>query len=610
MALGLPPGLGALFSPSTKRRLALAGVGSVGLSLLDTIGVLATLPLFQVVAGVPVDQGALGRLSSATGVTDPERLVLIVCVFVVGVFVTKSVLAFFFRRWQVHFLADQQARTSADVLRRYLSAPYAFHLQRTPADLLRTVNDGIAMTYTGIIAGLQVLIEMSNIVFVMGALVLVAPWPALFTLVYFVTFGYLLQRFTRRRLNLAGQRVIDAATDSYRLALQSLNAVKEIKLRNAAEDFSSRYLEARRRSARAGADGAVFSELPKYFFDVIFVVGVGLLAGGLFASGDEQALVTLGLFVAAGSRLLPSVVRLLGSVGTARVSERPMHLVLEELEALDGYEREFASRARASGPVPAGDVRVEDLWFRYPESDTDVLRGVDLEIPAGSSLAVVGSSGAGKSTFVDLLLGLHEPTSGRVTAGGRDVLDNLVGWQSTLAVVPQDVYLADASLRANIAFGERLEDVDEALVAECLRRANLDHVVADLPSGLDTWVGERGVRLSGGQRQRVGIARALYRRPRLLVLDEATSALDNKTERSVTETIRSLSGDITVVVVAHRLSTVRHADRLVFLDGGVVRASGSFQEVREQNADFAELVALAVLDADDAARDEVRDVTL
>lgn len=610
MALGLPPGLGALFSPSTRRRLALAGVGSVGLSLLDTIGVLATLPLFQMVAGVPVDEGALGRVSTVTGVTDPERLVLLVCVFVIAVFVTKSVLAFFFRRWQVHFLADQQARTSADMLRRYLSAPYAFHLQRTPAELLRTVNDGIAMTYTGVIAALQVLIELSNIVFVMGALVLVAPGPALFTLVYFVTFGYLLQRFTRRRLTRAGERVIDAATDSYRLALQSLNAVKEIKLRNAADDFSDRYLEARRRSARAGADGAVFSELPKYFFDVIFVTGVGLLAGGLFATQEDTALVTLGLFVAAGSRLLPSVVRLLGSVGTARVAERPTHLVLEELAALAHSEQSYASRAGASGPVPTGDLRVEDLWFRYPGSDTDVLRGVDLSIPAGSSLAVVGSSGAGKSTFVDLLLGLHEPTSGRITAGGVDVLDNLTGWQSTLAVVPQDVYLADASLRANIAFGDRPDDIDDALVAECVRRANLEHVVAALPDGLETWVGERGVRLSGGQRQRVGIARALYRQPRLLVLDEATSALDNKTERSVTETIRALSGDITVVVVAHRLSTVRHADRLMFLDGGVVRASGTFQEVRDQNAEFAELVALGGLDHDEAVPAEVRDAAL
>lgn len=596
---GVPPGLGALFSPSTRRRLALAAVGSVGLSLLDTIGVLATLPLFQVVAGVPVDEGALGTISRVTGVTGQQRLVLLVCGFVIAVFVTKSVLAFLFRRWQVHFLADQQAVTSASVLRRYLSAPYAFHLRRTPAELLRTVNDGIAMTYTGVVAGLQVLVELSNIVFVMAALVVVAPWPALFTLVYFATAGYVLQRLTRQRLKVAGARVIDAATDAYRLALQSLNAVKEIKLRDAGSTFADRYLEARRRAAHAGASGAVWSELPKYFFDVIFVTGVGLLAAGLFATGGEDALVTLGLFVAAGSRLLPSLVRLLGSVGTTRVADQPMRLVIDELHALETSERELGSQARSEGPVPDGDLRVEDLWYRYPGTDVDVLRGVDLTVPKGTSLAVVGSSGAGKSTFVDLLLGLHEPTRGRITAGGRDVMENLVGWQSSLAVVPQDVYLADASLAANIAFGERPEDVDEALVLECIRRANLEHVVAELPDGLDSWLGERGVRLSGGQRQRVGIARALYRRPRLLVLDEATSALDNRTERSVTETIGALAGEITVVVVAHRLSTVRHADQLVYLDGGVVRARGSFDEVRRQNADFAELVALAALEPDD-----------
>lgn len=602
MALVPRHGLGALFSPSTKRRLVLAGAGAVALSALDMVGVLATLPLFQLVAGVPPDEGSLARVSELLGVTDTEQMVLYICLFIVAVFVTKSVLAFFFRRWQLHFLADQQAQTSASVLRRYLSAPFAFHLQRTPAELLRTVNDGIAMSYTGVTAALQVVIESFNVAFVMAGLAVIAPWPAAFTLVYFVTFGVLLQVFTRRRLAEAGQRVIDAATDAYRLALQSLNAVKEIKLQDGADDFAARYLAARRRAAHAGADGAVFSELPKYAFDVIFVVGVALLAGGLFLLGGDQPLVTLGLFVAAGSRLLPSVVRMLASLGTLRVAQGPLHLVVAELEALDRSGAELASRARRDGPVPAGDVLVEDLWFRYPGTDADVLRGVTLAIPAGSSLAVVGTSGAGKSTFVDLLLGLHEPTSGRITAGGRDILDNLVGWQSTLAVVPQDVYLADASLRANVAFGERPEDVDDDLVRRCLSQADLDEVVASLPDGVDTWVGERGARLSGGQRQRVGIARALYRRPRLLVLDEATSALDNKTERSVTETIRGLSGEITVVVVAHRLSTVRHTDRLVYLDGGVVRASGSFEEVRAENADFAELVALAVLDSDEAER--------
>jgi ABC-type multidrug transport system fused ATPase/permease subunit len=494
-------------------------------------------------------------------------------------------------------VADQQSLTSTDILRRYLSAPYSYHLLRTPAELLRTLNEGVGITYSGVMASLAVGVESCNILFVMGALMLVAPWPALFTLVYFVTLGLLLMHLTRRRLQRAGRRNIENAAEAYRLALQSLSAVKEIKLRNAGDDFADRFLQARRRSAHAGADATVFADLPKYAFDVIFVVGVSLLAGGLFATDQGgEPLVTLGLFVAAGSRLLPSVVRLLGAVALVRVAEAPLRLVLDELSDLESSERTYASRARGSGPVPSGDIRVQDLWYRYPGTDADVLKGIDLEIPSGTSLAVVGSSGAGKSTLVDLVLGLHEPTSGRITAGGIDVLDNLVGWQSTLAVVPQEVYLADASLRANIAFGDRPEDIDDARVREAVRRSNLEGVVDELPERLETWVGERGVRLSGGQRQRVGIARALYREPRVLVLDEATSALDNKTERRITETIAMLSGDITVIVVAHRLSTVRHTDRLVFLDAGVVKAAGSFEEVRRSSVDFAELVQLADLD--------------
>ena len=215
-----------------------------------------------------------------------------------------------------------------------------------------------------------------------------------------------------------------------------------------------------------------------------------------------------------------------------------------------------------------------------------MLRGVDLDITSGSTVAMVGSSGAGKSTFVDILLGLHRPTAGSVTAGGISVFDNLPAWQRQLAVVPQDVTLLDESLRANIAFDEELDD---ARMAEAVERAQLGDLVRALPQGLDTEIGERGVRLSGGQRQRIGIARALYRRPSLLVLDEATSALDNETERRLTETIESLNGTMTMVIVAHRLSTVRHADQLIFMSEGTVATVGTFEEVAAENDEFAHL---------------------
>ena len=210
-------------------------------------------------------------------------------------------------------------------------------------------------------------------------------------------------------------------------------------------------------------------------------------------------------------------------------------------------------------------------------------------------MAIVGPSGAGKSTLVDVLLGLHEPGSGRVTADGIDIASELSRWQRSIGLVPQDVYLLDDSLRANVAFGEPEGKIDETRLAEAIELAQLGELVAQLPDGLQTTVGDRGARLSGGQRQRLGVARALYLRPHLLVLDEATSALDNETERRITETIDSLHGRLTIVVVAHRLSTVRNCDRLIFLNEGTVESVGTFDEVRRDNTTFAALVDLADL---------------
>ena len=230
--------------------------------------------------------------------------------------------------------------------------------------------------------------------------------------------------------------------------------------------------------------------------------------------------------------------------------------------------------------------------FRYPGATEDALSSVSVTLAHGSSIAFVGGSGAGKTTLVDVILGLHDPYEGRVTVDGVDIAGRKRRWQTNVGYVPQDVYLLDATLAENIAFDQDSSTIDNAALVRAIAQAQLDDMVARLPSGVDTQVGERGSRLSGGQRQRIGIARALYRRPELLVLDEATSALDNETEHRINETIRELHGAITLVVVAHRLSTVRHADQIAFMNQGRVECVGTFDEVREQSPEFERLVRL------------------
>ena len=268
-----------------------------------------------------------------------------------------------------------------------------------------------------------------------------------------------------------------------------------------------------------------------------------------------------------------------------------------ELVVSDLHEFTTPLTSPPADRLPPGDIKLERLTFSYPGSEVPAVRDVSIDIPRGTTLAIVGPSGSGKSTLVDLLMGLHAPQSGRITMSGADIRDDLPAWQSGIGMVPQDVWWISDTLAANIAFGVPPEERDETKLRVAVERAQLADVVAALPQGLDTLLGERGSRLSGGQRQRVGIARALYEEPSLLVFDEATSALDNLTEHRVAQTLESLYGQTTLVVVAHRLSTIVGCDQLVYMEDGHVVAHGTFEEVRRASPEFARLVELGSLDS-------------
>jgi ABC-type multidrug transport system fused ATPase/permease subunit len=592
---GFPEGTGALLVPGTRKRLGLSVAGSVIISLLDLVGVLALLPLMQLIAGVPIDEGALGRVADVLGTEDEGTIVTVLAAFIVVAFTVKGISSILFRNWQLRFMAEQEVATSTRILRGYLVGPYAWHLVKNTGDKLWTVEYAVMIGFTGGLgAALALATEVFTITFIFLGLAITAPLASLMALAYFGVAGLVLQRLIRPRVLDASKRSQEAALITSNTSLQALGAAKEIKLRRAEEQFVVRYRGARHHGAHARATASLLNEVPKYLLEIAFVVGIALLAFVVTrTSGAQTGLVTLGLFVAAGSRILPSTVRLLAALGALRFSRMPLETLIDEDRRQQDAERAQELRQRTDA-VPSGDIHVNGVTFAYESApDELVLRGVDARIRRGEFVAVVGSSGAGKSTLVDLLLGLHEPRGGEITAGGVPVHDNLRAWQSRLAVVPQEVYLLDDTLRANIAFDA---EVDEQRLAEVVERAQLSDLVADLPDGLDTAVGERGARLSGGQRQRIGIARALYRDPEVLVLDEATSALDNETERRLTETVEGLRGSVTMIIVAHRLSTVRHCDQLIFMSRGHVAAAGTFDEVQAADAEFAHLVALGSLE--------------
>ncbi len=591
-----------IFDRPTKIRLVLAALGTTFAALLDTVAIALVFPLVDLAANPDDPSGTVRTLQRWTGVDEPASLLPVLAITVVVLFVLKDLAQLAFTWWMTGFTYRQRVQTTSQLLRHYLTSPWTSVSQRSSAEMIRTADTAVMnvfnLTVSGLLTGFTAAVTILGVV---TALLVVSPVPTLALVAYFGLAALLYLRLVRPRATRAGQELTTSSKAGYHAFLSALGGLKEIVLRGSHRHFTEAYERASYRGAEAARRATFYAFLPRYVLEILFILAVGLILLLGRSGGLGGALATLAVFVAAGLRVLPSLSALLGAVSNVRVGSASLELVRDEvLAARSG--RPGGGDANAAGvPLPfEREIRVEGVTFRYPDGRADVLRDVDLVVRRGSSVALVGGSGAGKTTLADLLLGLHVPGAGRVTVDGRDVADDVLAWRRNVGQVPQDVYLLDATLAENIAFDLTPESVDEDRVRAAVDAAQLGDVVDDLPLGLRTPLGERGSRLSGGQKQRVGIARALYHGPQVLVLDEATSSLDSETEQRITRTLGDLRGRVTQVTIAHRLSTVRDADQIVFLSGGRVAATGSFEEVRRASPEFARLVELGSLSPADA----------
>ncbi len=582
----------------TKWGLVYGTIGSAAIAAFDMLAIALVLPLVNLAADTGEDHVVVRWLAQAIGTEDRPTLTLWVAGLVVGLFVVKDLLSVAFVWWMAGFKAFNRVTTSSHLLRYYLRAPYTETAARSSADLMRTMGDGVIQVYGSVAFGLMSIIASSlSIMAICVALMASAPVPTMALLAYLGIASVLYLRVMRPRMQRAGEVSVQAAADAWRSALGALGGRKESKLRSSEEFFVEKYREASLRGAVAGRHAEFISSLPRYILEILFIIAIGVilvantvLAGG--AAGISGGIGMLALFVAAGFRVLPTITALIGAISNLRFGLPYLDLVYEDMSTMD----ELPPRRESPRKLPFDHaMRLEDVSFSYPGSGRRVLDHVDLTIPRGSSVAFVGSSGAGKTTLVDVLLGLHVPDEGRILVDDQDAWADIQAWQKNLGYVPQDVFLLDATLAENIAFDQDPQDIDLGLLQRSIDRAQLRELVAELPEGIHTHLRERGSRLSGGQRQRVGIARALYREPSVLVLDEATSALDNETEHSVSTAIHALAGSLTIVIVAHRLSTVKDADQVVLMEDGRIEAAGSFQSVRSQSERFARMVRLGTL---------------
>jgi len=590
----------SLLDSGARTRFAFALAGSVVVAGLEIVGLALVLPLLELLTnsnGVKSGGAGLQFISDLLGTPSQGTLEAVLGVAVIAAFALRTLLTIALRWWTLGFTLQSEAKLEARLLDLYLHAPYRYHLRRNSAELVRTLQSAVSEAFTRSVGpSVSVVTEGAVIVGITTVLLVLQPLIALGTALYFLVIILVYQRIINRRAHALGYEFQRLNAESFQAIQQSLGGVKEVMVRNRQPFFVDRLARSKQESAQVERRFQFYAELPRQYLETVFIIGAGFLALALTLSGEDDAVAVLGLFIAAGFRLLPTLYRFVSAGTTFRTGLASVEIVrgdIDELEAAIEAERPKDPQSKVE--LLRDRLSIESVSFAYEGSDRLVLDDISLSVQRGQSIAVVGTSGAGKSTLIDLILGLHRPLHGSIEIDGVDIYSDLEGWQQQIGLVPQDVYLLDASLRENVAFGVPENEIDEDLVNDAIQRAQLEPFVASLPDGLDTFTGERGVRISGGQRQRLGIARAFYTQPQVLVLDEATSSLDNATEAELAATIAELHGKLTMIVIAHRLSTVKNCDRVFLLEHGRLTASGSFEELVATNETFAELAELARL---------------
>ncbi|QEW02453.1 ABC transporter ATP-binding protein [Microbacterium lushaniae] len=578
------------YLPASARRFLLwyCGVTAV-LAVVDVVALmLLALTLAAAAAGNTVSLPIVGTVPESA----VPWMIVVLSILVVG----KSAANVGLQWIATRRFASYELAVGGRLFSAYIRAPWTERLGRNTAQIVQMADTGIANVIAGFLLPITTLPGLVvTSVGVAGVIVFAQPLTALITVVYLGGIAALQYAVLGSKTRQAGRVARDSALKVAALISGMVASLKEITLRGKADEVEAVVRDQRALTSRARANVSFLSAVPRFVFDAA-IIGGFLLTGGLaFAlDGMEGAIAAIALFGIAGFRLVPALTGF-QAVITRTVTAAPYaDAVISDIETSEEYLR--AQEHLGKQPLPRAPrlLSFHDVGFTYPKAAVPAVSGVTIDIPMGSTVGIAGSSGAGKSTLVDLLLGLITPTEGVLTIDGLQLEDVLGAWRSHVGYVPQDVTLFDGTIAQNIALTWG-KDVDLERAEHAARRAQLWDVIQQREGGLSSRVGERGLTLSGGQRQRLGIARALYSDPLILVLDEATSALDTKTESDVAAAIQGLQGQVTVIAVAHRLSTIRSFDQILFMKEGRVEESGSFDEVVAANREFALQAQLAGL---------------
>jgi ABC-type multidrug transport system fused ATPase/permease subunit len=499
--------------------------------------------------------------------------------------IKNSFLAFLAWR-QATFSYSTRADLSNQLFSHYLHQPYAFHLQRNSAQLIRNVTTEASLFAVAINGIMTIITEFLITLGVIFILLRVEPMGALIAIASLGSAAWIFYRFTKKKILRWGQGRQHHDGMQLQHLQQGLGAIKDISILGRQAKLIDEFSEHSYGISRVEAKQSTLQQIPRLWLELLAVFGLAVLVLTMKNADHNGAAIVpvLALFAAAAFRLLPSLNRVLAATQFLRYGMPAIDLVYADLYVDKDNRQPDVFQTQNQIPPPfENEIEVSNISYHYPDSINCALNGISFSIKKGSCVGFIGSSGAGKSTLVDVILGLLSPQGGEIKVDSIDIEKNKRWWQDQIGYVPQSVTLIDSSLKANIAFGVPVSEIDEGAIKLAIQSAQLEDFIDSLPKGLETQVGERGVRLSGGQLQRIGIARALYHNPPVLVLDEATSALDSTTEDDVMQAVNALHGNKTILIIAHRLSTVRQCDFLYSIEGGKVVGHGVPHDILDES---------------------------
>lgn len=590
----------SLLTPNQRRRYLSLQIMVFFMAIMELLGIASIAPFMSLVADMQLleTNAMLNKVYLASGANSHEQFLFIAGLIVLLMLSIASMLSII-TTWHLSLFAFSVGTEIGDRLYRYyLHQDWLFHASGSSAQLTKQIaTESMRVTNYVILPFIQMNARLILATFISVGIFIFNPIIATVGIVLFVSGYIIIYKLIRKRIARYGENISSASTDRFRLMNEGFGGIKDVLLYSRSDDFVEKFKQSGRALARAQGMNTASSQAPRYFMELIAFGALISLVLVLLTRHDgtlSQVLPVLAIYALAGFKLLPALQQIYGSVTTIRGNTAAFDAIKTDLLASMAKENEKNTILTSINLSEINHIRFNNINFTYPSKNTPALQGINIKIPINATVGFVGESGSGKSTAIDILLGLIEPDIGQFMLGDMVIgSNNRHEWQKHIGFVPQSIFLSEGSIAENIAFGLNHKDIDLDKVNQAIKLAHLEPLINSLPKGLETKVGERGVQLSGGQRQRIGIARALYNQPEVLVFDEATSALDGMTEKVIMDAIQEMSGQKTIVLIAHRLKTVQQCDMIYLMHKGKIIDQGTYKELVENNPQFRNMAMLS-----------------